>query len=186
MKICIIGLPRCGTTALYFFIRGHLNENYRCENEPWNKKRYVEFTDECFYKLVINDTVENQLVDDETIYDFTYDIINKFDKIIFLRRKNVEGMKNSLAHQLIYIGFGNEKYRNKFANQYYEKWIPIFEKISENKKVYFYEDLYTDYVNNDILEVCEYIGIKFDKKIWEKYMDIKIRQPYQTKKNILI
>lgn len=182
MKICIIGLPRCGTTALYFFIRNHLSQEYTCENEPWNTKRNVEFTDNCFFKLVINDTVVNQLNDDETIFDFTYDIIDKFDKVVFIKRKEKDGMVKSLAHQLIYR-YKNYDYRMKFAEEYYDKWIPIFDEITKNKKVYYYEDLYTDEINQNVIDICNYIGLNFNSDIWKMYMDKKNRQPYEDKKN---
>ena len=186
MKICVIGLPRCGTTALYFFISEHLNKNYICKNEPWNTKRNVELYNNCFYKLVINDTVECQLNENESIFNFTYDLINKFDRVIFLKRKEREGMVNSLSHQLIYR-YKNPQYRQKFADEYYDKWIPIFDEITKDKKVYYYEDLYTDNINKDIIEICNYIGVDLDKEIWKKHMDKNNRKPYnnQTKYNLI-
>lgn len=185
MKICIIGLPRCGTTALFHFIKNHLPEDYISISEPWNKKRNVEFTDNCFYKLVINDTVVNQLKEGETIYDFTNEIIDSFDKIIFIKRKEVEGMVKSLTHQLLYR-YDTVSDRNVFASDYYEKWIPIFDEITKNKKVYYYEDIYQDKISNSILEICDYLNINLDEKIFSDIVHIKNRNPFNKPKTNLI
>lgn len=185
MKICIIGLPRCGTTALFHFIKNHLSEEYTCISEPWNKTRNVEITDNCFYKLVVNDTVAIKLNPNETIFDLCNELINGFDKIIFLRRRNMDGAIKSLSHQLLYR-YELLDNRDDFAHDYYERWIPIFDEITKNKKVYYYEDIYQDKISNSILEICDYLNIELDKKIFDEVVHIKNRHPFSRPKTNLI
>ena len=173
MKIAIIGLPRSGTTSLYFFIKDLLPKYYLCDNEPWSKTKDVEITENCFYKTLISDNLH--LNKNESLTEYGIRMINTFNKIIFLRRKDANEMKKSLADMLV-RRYKEYEYCKNLAEKYLDEWIPIFNTLTENKKIYYYEDLYTNNISKDLLDICKYLEIDFDEKIYNKWIHIKNKQ----------
>lgn len=127
MKILIIGLPRCGTTAL---AKG-LSESCNLKKflEPWNiSKHYTtfpypyDFGENCIVKTLIEQIPVE--VKDLNFLEYYNRLSNDFDKIILLGRKNLEDVTISYTYQLI----EERNNSNRIPQDWQKPYIPDIEE----------------------------------------------------------
>jgi len=180
MRILLLGLPRCGTTSLFDFIRELLPKNYKIEYEPYNKERDVDICENYFNKTVISNTIV--LNKNETIYEWYNQIQQKFDKIIYIKRKDINAQKLSFAKTLIQKNKNWEKSLS-LSDRLIDEYIVIFDKITENKKVYFYEDVYKECISNELYEISDFLNLNKEKidTYHKKWIHTKNRDNFKYK-----
>lgn len=177
MKILIFGMPRCGTSSLFNFLRYSLPKNYISSYEPFKKIIEPIWEDECIVKTVITDKLI--LKEGETIIEHSNRIINYFDKVIYIKRKSITDTITSMSdfHQP-----DLSKEDSKIvAEENINRWVKIFDEITIGKKVYYYEDIYTENPGEELLEMCDYLGIQLKQKLFDKIIH-PINKEFDEKK----
>jgi hypothetical protein len=173
MRILIFGLPRCGTTSLHNFLIESLPKNYVVKYEPFKRVTDVNFGEDCIIKTVLTDEEHDPIIlkDGETLLTHSFRIIKEFDKVIYIKRKKVNNIKMSFSnfHRLK----NSKEISNKIADVKINEWNEIFNIVSQNKKVYYYEDIFTDKPKIDIIEICNYLNIIFNIDLFNKILHIK-------------
>jgi hypothetical protein len=176
MKILIFGLPRCGTTSLHNFIIESLPKNYNVKYEPFKRVTDVDFGENCIVKTVLTDEDHDPIIlkNGETLLEHSFRIIKEFDKVIYLKRKNIDDIKNSFSnfHRLK----NSKEVSDSIADIKINEWNEIFDNVSSGKIVYYYEDIFTDEPKSEILEICNYINITFNMDLFNKILHIKNRE----------
>lgn len=173
MKILIFGLPRCGTSSLFDFLVESLPKNYVVKYEPFKRVTDVEWGDDCIVKSVLTDEEHDPIIlkNGETLTEHSFRIIQEFDKVIYIKRKNIENVKKSFSnfHRLK----NSKEQSNSIAETKINEWNLIFDEITLNKRVYYYEDIFLDYPSQEIIEMCDYLNITFNIDLFNKILHIK-------------
>ena len=177
MKIVLIYTPRCGSTSIFKYF-SKLKPEYECINEPWfgwmnynvdhRKYRYKDII--LKGNVFIKTTYKNL---PETCERF----IDDFDKVIFLLRRNLkEQIESSLYTHTTqsFLDYSKRKYWidndeiEEFSKQhiYYDNEIRR-SAILYDKPLFYYEDLYY----GDFKPLFEELGIGFDEKYFNEYLD---------------
>lgn len=197
MKILIISSPRCGSSALTKALSRAFN--YAEYQEPYNKfwgskyhKKGAEvFEDNCVVKLIAYE--KSPGYKGSTIH-FLLDFVKKFDKVIFLDRKDFKAQLESYSfmRQYRYNGDWQARYiykksTNLDIDNYYLsllKDIVLFLSNQSNKTVTYYEDIFSD--NAELVEstlaksgikvkyedLRPYISSKYKLRVEEKNIDL--------------
>lgn len=186
MKILIFGLPRCGTTSLHNFIIESLPKNYIVKYEPFKRVTDVNWGDDCIVKTVLTDEEHDPIIlkNGETLTEHSIRIINKFDKVIYLKRKNINDIKKSFSnfHRLK----NSKEVSDIIAEVKIEEWNSIFDNVTLNKRVYYYEDIFLETPSRQIIEICDYLNITFNIDIFDKILHIKNRdEPKKLDKSLI-
>lgn len=180
MKIALIYTPRCGSTSLFHYFR-ELKKEYRCINEPW-----FEWMIQNVHKA---ENKYEDLIKEETLFiKSAYRtlpvpierIINDFDKVIFLLRKNTREQAESGALVELEEGYLNTSTRKYWTDLITEDELKRYKdrfiflngiltdaSIKYKKPLFYYEDLYY----NDFTPIFKELGLTHDEVMYKKYLD---------------
>jgi hypothetical protein len=175
MKICILATGRCGSTSLYSCIKEHLNVEYTFLEEPFDRYKTTKkgLTIDFNTPNVLIKTLIGQIPNEKDgmmVYEW---IFQTFDKVILLDRKNkIEQVESFAFHTTNNIKDRHNRkrvyYFNSISDEVMDKWELDINIASEflttlskenNKKIYYYEDLF---VNKDQLiidEIFKYLNL---------------------------
>lgn len=175
MKICILATGRCGSTSLYSCIKEHLNDEYTFLEEPFDRYKTTKkgLTIDFNTPNVLIKTLIGQIPNEKDgmmVYEW---IFQTFDKVILLDRKNkIEQVESFAFHTTNNIKDRHNRkrvyYFNSISDEVMDKWELDINIASEflttlskenNKKIYYYEDLF---VNKDQLiidEIFKYLNL---------------------------
>jgi hypothetical protein len=190
MRICILSVGRTGSSSLYNAIKKHLSNDYYSVSEPFegsinrpnsfDKDQFglISKKDNVLIKTIINQTPEGK--DEKFINEW---IFTFFDRVILLDRldktKQVESFsyltytKNKRWHrkQFYDMSIVPEKIVKEWDNKIGElKKIFSDLSIKNDKKIYYYEDIFIDKNMNTLNEIFDYIGINMNIGVIKKYI----------------
>jgi hypothetical protein len=151
MKILLFYTPRTGSTSILNYFE-KLNPNYECFNEPWFEwmienlhKNKIEYSELISKKnIFIKSTYKTIPISLDTL-------VNDFDKIIILLRKNQKEQVESsiLAHkEYSFLNSSPRLYSTynitDYEDLYYNDFTPLFNELNiEHNEEYFNEYLNT-------------------------------------------
>lgn len=152
MKIALVYTPRCGSTSLFEYFK-ELKPNYICYKEPWfsalNNGNIIDYD-----KIISEDNVFIKSSYRHLIVPIEK-IINDFDKVVFLSRKDKKEMIESLINVNYGCNFSDRSKKKYWIDHIDEKKIEegiqvydIIDKelsnfsIKYGNKMFYYEDLY--------------------------------------------
>ncbi len=197
MKICILATGRCGSTSLYSCIKEHLNAEYTFLEEPFDRYKTTKkgLTIDFNTPNVLIKTLIGQIPNEKDgmmVYEW---IFQTFDKVILLDRKNkIEQVESFAFHTTNNIKDRHNRkrvyYFNSISDEVMDKWELDINIASEflttlskenNKKIYYYEDLF---VNKDQLiidEIFKYLNLtpikeSIDRWIISDNKKVRIRE----------
>ena len=182
MRILIFGIPRSGTSSLFKFLTKSLPKNYTISYEPYKRLLETPPLDNLLVKTVLTDEII--LKNGETLLDHSKRIIEQFDKIIYIKRKNIHNTIKSfsdfqqpdLPKEISDID-SDEKIR---------RWTTIFNELTIGKKIYYYENIYTEKPSEEIIERCNYLNIDFNQNIFNKTLHLKNKEMDEKKIRTII
>lgn len=177
MRILIFGIPRSGTSSLFKFLTISLPKKYTISYEPYKRLLELPPLDNLLVKTVLTDEII--LKEEETLLNHSKRIIKQFDKIIYIKRKNVDNTIKSfsdfqqpdLPKEISDID-SDEKIR---------RWTIIFDEITLGQKIYYYEDIYTEKPGKDIIELCDYLNIDFNLNKFNETLHLKNKEMNEKK-----
>lgn len=204
MKRLLLSQGRTGSLNLTRYVR-ESNLDTIVYREPFNttaiKDTGIEYQ---FEKIVSNPNifVENKIGNDSFPIELqnlnTDELItflkSKFDIIGILMRRDIDSQTESLANarksdnwnsKYVYQKIDSnttDKYKNLLENE-----KNTFTYISEkyNIPIFYYEDLYIENQNENVMLFCKHFNIKYDKIIMEKHMNIDKKYRINESKTIL-
>jgi hypothetical protein len=182
MKVLIFGMPRSGTSSLFNFLKYSLPKKYISSYEPFKKLINPIWGDDCIVKTVLTDKLIFK--DGETMLEHSNRIINYFDKVIYIKRKSIENTITSMSdfHQP-----DLSKEESKIvAEENINRWIKIFDEVTKDKKVYYYEDIYVDKPNKELLKMCDYLEIEFKENLFNEIIHPTNKEFDEKKQKSLI
>lgn len=157
MKVLIFGIPNSGTSSLFKFIVDSFPKHYISKYEPFKRTTEVEWGDDCIVKTVFSKEPDPLLFKDgESLLEHSFRIIKEFDKVIYIKRK-----------------INNE-------------WTSIFDLVAGNNKIYYYEDIFKDEPSESLYDLCEFLNIPLDIKLFDSYIHIKNKYIKQKKDKTII
>tara|TARA_A100001011_G_scaffold231416_1_gene239457 strand:- start:871 stop:1383 length:513 start_codon:yes stop_codon:yes gene_type:complete len=133
-NLLILATPRSGSSALYQAIASNYFE-YHAYYEPWSKWNPVEVKGEHIVKSLIHHRKQWS------------DIINNYDKVIYISRRNKEAGYRSYLQATNTRNFvdkyklDNDLKENKNIKKFYYHIHDRLEKEAQNK-IWYYEDLF--------------------------------------------
>jgi len=198
MKIALISLPRTGSTSISRYYR-YTNKDVMVIDEPFN---LVVNNPTILY----NDLIKNQNLFIKTMYgdnplefenmsakEFVLKLINDFDLVLFLTRKNIKEHTESYVQALQTSKWAsNYVYDSKFDKLYNEIEVKLNKLNSEmietcnelNKRLYFYEDLYNQSTKENIIEFLYSISCNYNQEMFNTFLDIskkyRVTPTYKT------
>ncbi len=162
MKILIFGIPNSGTSSLYNFIVDSYPKQYITKYEPFKRTTEVEWGDECIVKTVFSKEPDPLLFKDgETLLEHSIRIVKQFDKVIYIRRKPT-------------------------IETQFDEWNIIFDLVVRDNKIYYYEDIFKDEPSQSFYELCEYLNIEMDIKLFDSYIHVKNKYIKQKREKTVI
>lgn len=162
MKVLIFGIPNSGTSSLYKFIVQSFPKHYISKYEPFKRTTEVEWGDDCIVKTVFSKEPDPLLFkNNETLLEHSLRIVKEFDKVIYIKRKPT-------------------------TDSQLDEWNITFDLVAGNNKVYFYEDIFKDEPSESLYELCEYLNIELDMKLFDSYIHIKNKYIKQKKEKSVI
>jgi hypothetical protein len=204
MKRLLLSQGRTGSLNLTRYVR-ESNLDTIVYREPFNttaiKDTGIEYQ---FEKIVSNPNifVENKIGNDSFPIELqnlnTDELItflkSKFDIIGILMRRDIDSQTESLANarksdnwnsKYVYQKIDSNttaKYKNLLENE-----KNTFTYISEkyNIPIFYYEDLYIENQNENVMLFCKHFNIKYDEIIMEKHMNIDKKYRINESKTIL-
>ena len=185
MKIALISLPRTGSTSISRYYKS-VNKDVVVIDEPFNL--VVNNPTILYNNLLKNDNLfiktmygDNPLeFENMSAKEFVLKLINDFDLVLFLTRKNIKEHTESYVQALQTSKWAsNYVYNSKFNELYNEVEsklnklnLELIETCNElNKSLYLYEDLYDSHKKENIIQFLYSIGCDYDKKIFNKFLD---------------
>jgi hypothetical protein len=185
MKIALISLPRTGSTSISRYYKS-INKDVVVIDEPFNL--LVNNPTILYDNLLKNDNLfiktmygDNPLeFENMSAKEFVLKLINDFDLVLFLTRKNIKEHTESYVQALQTSKWAsNYVYNSKFNELYNEVEsklnklnLELIETCNElNKSLYLYEDLYDSHKKENIIQFLYSIGCDYDKKIFNKFLD---------------
>lgn len=166
MRILIFGLPRCGTTSLLNFLIKSLPSEYKWQNEPYHFTTETLDGKDLIVKTVLCNFIA--LRENETLEENSFKLIEKYDKVIYIRRKNIDNIKKSFTDMIFKRYLKTEREKIKYedctieSNDFINEWYDVFDKVTQNKKIYFYEDLYKDSPSDELFNLLSYLNLEFN------------------------
>jgi hypothetical protein len=156
--------------------------------------------------ILYNDLIKNQNLFIKTMYgdnplefenmsakEFVLKLINDFDLVLFLTRKNIKEHTESYVQALQTSKWAsNYVYDSKFDKLYNEIEVKLnklnlemIETCNElNKRLYFYEDLYNQSTKENIIEFLYSIGCNYNQEMFNTFLDIskkyRVTPTYKT------
>ena len=185
MKIALISLPRTGSTSISRYYKS-INKDVVVIDEPFN--------------LVVNNPtiiydnlIKNKNLFIKTMYgdnplefknmsakEFVLKLINDFDLVVFLTRKNIKEHTESYVQALQTSKWTSSYVYDSKFNTLYDKVesklnklnLELIQTCNElNKPLYFYEDLYNSLKKENIIEFLYLIGCNYDKAIFNIFLN---------------
>jgi hypothetical protein len=198
MKIVLISLPRTGSTSISKYYKS-INKDVVVIDEPFN---LVVNNPTILY----NDLTKNKNLFIKTMYgdnplefenmsakDFVLKLINDFDLVLFLTRRNIKEHTESYVQALQTSKWASSYVYDYKFNTLYDKVESKLNKLNLeliktcnelNKPLYFYEDLYNSLKKENIIEFLYSIGCNYDKEIFNEFLDTskkyRVRPTYKT------
>jgi hypothetical protein len=181
MKILILGLPRSGTSSLYDFLRTSLPVNYECKYEPYKTEYIGHFNSNCLIKSVL--TNEILLKEEQTLLNHTIELVSNFDFVIFLKR-DLNDIKVSFKRM---VNLNEKVWKNKieYSEELINGWNSDFNKIIEGNITYEYEKIYTNDINESIIDICKKVNIVVNEKLFNNYIHPKNKNNTKILNSIL-
>jgi hypothetical protein len=198
MKIALISLPRTGSTSISKYYR-YVNKNVAVIDEPFNlvvNNPTILYNDlikieNLFIKTMYGD---NPLeLENTSAKEFILKLIDDFDLVIFLTRKNIKEHTESYVQALQTSKWASKYvYDSKFDKMYDEVKdklnklnLEMIETCNElSLPLYFYEDLYDPSKKETIIQFLYSINCNYDKEIFNKFLDIsnkyRVKPTYKT------
>jgi hypothetical protein len=196
MKIALIYTPRCGSTSIFEYFKV-LKPNYICYKEPWfttvNDGIIIDY-DKIISEdnIFIKSTYKHLIVPIEKI-------LNDFDRVIFLSRKDKRKMVESLINAnngFNYFDRSKRKYWTEYMDEEeINQKIQMYEEIDKTlfdlsvkygNKMFYYEDLYY----NDLSPILNELDLDLVQPYFDNILDQKnkyrIEGELETKKHITI
>jgi hypothetical protein len=142
MKICIYSTPRSGSTSLFNYLKllttdSHFNSYFEPFSMHGNKNRKYNSIVK-FDNLLIKNIIYQLPTDVQSITDFDLKIVNDFDKIIVLLRKDIKAQAESYAYrgskhfmQQCPVKYGRGSWQTKSVYKFDENEMDM---IKENEK----------------------------------------------------
>ncbi len=162
MKILIFGIPNSGTSSLYNFIVDSYPKHYITKYEPFKRTTEVEWGNDCIVKTVFSKEPDPLLFKDgETLLEHSIRIVKQFDKVIYIRRKPT-------------------------IETQFDEWNIIFDLVVGDNKIYYYEDIFKDEPSQSFYELCEYLNIEMDIKLFDSYIHVKNKYIKQKREKTVI
>jgi hypothetical protein len=185
MKIALISLPRTGSTSISRYYKS-INKDVVVIDEPFNL--LVNSPTILYDNLLKNDNLfiktmygDNPLeFENMSAKEFVLKLINDFDLVVFLTRRNIKEHTESYVQALQTSKWAsNYVYNSKFNELYNEVEsklnklnLELIETCNElNKSLYLYEDLYDSHKKENIIQFLYSIGCDYDKEIFNKFLD---------------
>ena len=185
MKIALISLPRTGSTSISRYYKS-INKDVVVIDEPFNL--LVNNPTILYDNLLKNDSLfiktmygDNPLeFENMSAKEFVLKLINDFDLVVFLTRKNIKEHTESYVQALQTSKWAsNYVYNSKFNELYNEVEsklnklnLELIETCNElNKSLYLYEDLYDSHKKENIIQFLYLIGCNYDKTIFNKFLN---------------
>ena len=196
MKIALIYTPRCGSTSIFEYFK-KLKPDYVCHKEPWfttvNGGNIIDY-DKILLEnnIFIKSTYKHLIVPIEKI-------LNDFDKVIFLSRRDKRKMVESLINAnngFNYFDRSKRKYWTGYMNEdEIKEKIQMYDLIDKtlsdlavkhNTKMFYYEDLYY----KDFTPILEELDLDLVQPHFDDILDLKnkyrIEGELETKKHTTI
>lgn len=185
MKIALISLPRTGSTSISRYYKS-INKDVVVIDEPFN---LVVNNPTILYDNLLkkNNLFIKTMYGDNPLEfknmsakEFVLKIIDDFDLVLFLTRKNIKEHTESYVQALQTSKWAsNYVYDSKFDIMYNEVEdklnklnLELIETCTElNAPLYFYEDLYDSLRKENIIKFLYSIGCNYDKEIFNKFLD---------------
>jgi len=184
MKIILIYTARSGSTSILKYFQ-KIKPNYICYNEPWFKwMQNVVYRKSINYDEIIkNDNlfIKSTLTTLSVPFE---QIINDFDKVIFLLRKDVQSQVESsvLVHnEGAFLNHTPREYKlysidkDEYDETYnkYEEVISKITNLSEKYKIplFYYEDLYY----GDFKPLFDELDIQYNQELYNEFLNIKLK-----------
>jgi hypothetical protein len=185
MKIALISLPRTGSTSISRYYKS-INKDVVVIDEPFNL--LVNSPTILYDNLLKNNNLfiktmygDNPLeFENMSAKEFVLKLINDFDLVVFLTRRNIKEHTESYVQALqtskwasnyVYNSKFNELY-NEVENKLNKLNLELIETCNElNKSLYLYEDLYDSHKKENIIQFLYSIGCDYDKEIFNKFLD---------------
>ena len=163
MKILIFGMPRSGTSSLFNFLKYSLPKNYISSYEPFKKIIEPIWGSNVIVKTVLTDKLIFK--DGETMLEHSNRIISYFDKVIYIKRKSINNTITSMSdfHQPDLT----KEVSKMVADENINRWMKIFDEVTIGKKVFYYEEIYTEKPSKELLTMCNYLDIEFKEKLFD-------------------
>lgn len=185
MKIALISLPRTGSTSISRYYKS-INKDVVVIDEPFNLM--VNNPTILYSNLIKNDNLfiktmygDNPLeFKNMSAKEFVLKLINDFDLVVFLTRRNIKEHTESYVQALQTSKWvSNYVYNSKFNILYNEVEsklnklnLELIETCNElNKPLYFYEDLYNLHKKESIIRFLYSIECGYNKEIFNKFLD---------------
>jgi hypothetical protein len=199
MKILIIYTPRSGTNSIAnYFLKQ--NKHYQYFNQPFSlygKEGITPTTyDECIsYDNVL---VKNEIRSFHKLNITKEKILNDFDKVLLISRKNkkeqsisyliAENSNNFLGKdkRVYYVESIDDEILEEKIKTSVKLQIILEQYISDEIPLFYYEDLYYD----DFSKLLQYLNIQYIDEDFKNILDIKnkykVKELYIKKQNTLI
>jgi hypothetical protein len=104
----------------------------------------------------------------ETMFEHSKRIIGYFDKVIYIKRRNInETIKSMSDFQQPDL---TKEVSDVVAKKNIESWNSVFDEITKDKKIFFYEDIYTDTPSEELIEICHYLNIDLKQTLFDMYI----------------
>ncbi len=185
MKIALISLPRTGSTSISRYYKS-INKDVVVIDEPFNL--VVNNPTILYDNLLKNDNLfiktmygDNPLeFENMSAKEFVLKLIDDFDLVLFLTRKNIKEHTESYVQALQTSKWAsNYVYDSKFNKLYDEVEsklkklnLEFIETCDElNKSMYLYEDLYDPLKKENIIQFLYLMGCNYNKEIFNRFLD---------------
>jgi hypothetical protein len=181
MKVLIFGVPRSGTSSLFNFLVQSFPKKYEAFYEPYKNMIDIECND-CIVKTVLTDNL--MFKDSENLLEHSNRIISYFDKVIYIKRKDIKNTIQSLSD--FQRPDLSKEFSDIVAKKRIEEWTEIFDKITKNKKIFYYEDIYQKNPSSELFDMCDYLNISFNYFLFDKIMHSKNKEFDEKKEKSII
>lgn len=210
MRICIYSTPRSGSTSLFNYLKLIMNDvNLKSYFEPFsmhgNKNRKYNSVVK-FDNLLIKNIIYQLPTDIQNINEFDSKIVNDFDKIIVLLRRDIKSQAESYAYrgskhfmQQCPVKYGRGSWQTKSVYKFDEDEMDM---IKENEKTLIENTNHLiDFANKnnlfiihleDILDknevyydMLKYIGYSHTEKLYDSILSKKHKLRIEPIKKLL-
>ena len=204
MKRLLLSQGRTGSLNLTRYVR-ESNLDTIVYREPFNTTAVRDTGIEHQFKKIISNPnifVENKIGNDSFPIELqhlnTDELItflkSKFDIIGILMRRDIDSQTESLANARKSDNWNSKYVYQQIDTNSINKYKSLLENekntftyISEtyNISIFYYEDLYIENQNENMMRFCKYFNVKYDNIIMQKHMNIDKKYRINETKKIL-